>query len=176
VGIVLTHADLLRDDTLLLVHLFGVEEGMRNKVEQHLKRLIKGVGRREQIGGFIKGGEGIGVCAEPGITLKGVHAVLVFKQLVLQKMGDALRIGSEFGLALGLEGVVDRAVPRADDGIGGGQLLREDADDQSAVQRLFVIVFAQALAFLSDHFSAHASSPFKKYTVSSAIFFASSTT
>ena len=109
-GIVVVHADLLTDDTDLGGNRFRGKIRMGHKIQKLTERILKAVGTAEEIAGLIKGGIGVGVGAVLGEPLKRVAAVLTGKELVLQKMRDAVRNRQPLRLLRRAESVVNRAV------------------------------------------------------------------
>ena len=89
---------------------------MLHKVEQNVKRVKEFVGAGKKIAGSVIRGIGIGGSAGFGITGKGV-TVLAFKKLVLKIMGYSLGNLGPALLSLKSEGIVNRAVFCAENGI-----------------------------------------------------------
>ena len=140
---ILVHLYLLSDYPALLLNRFGREIGRRHEVEKYSERLIEAVGAGEQIGGHIVRGIGVRVCAESCETGEGVLAVRILEELVLEIMCDPVGNRREILISGEPESVVDRAVARREDRVGGGQLFRKYADLKSAFMPEAVIFLAQ---------------------------------
>ena len=132
-GVILAHADLLRDDALLLLHgLIGKIRG-GDKVQQHPQIFLKALGALEVVAGDARGGKGVGVGPVCRENVQRVVAVRQVEHLMFQIVGHARR-GVERP-PVHSKAAAGSAVIRGEGGVEGGKiLLRHHADLQSVVQ------------------------------------------
>ena len=165
-GAVLAHADLLRNDALLLGDaLVGIVR--RGDVGEQQPEIIHEVFRAgEVIRREAGAGEGVGACAERGEVGKDVAPVRHIEHFVLEKMGDAR--GRIDPLAVYLEAAIRPAVARGEKGrVFAKARLYRDKDGKPVRENFLVQRFAEIRVFVLFH-SVPASSPRRKYTASSS--------
>ncbi|MPM78071.1 hypothetical protein SDC9_125081 [bioreactor metagenome] len=163
VRVVLNHPDFLRDNALLLFNALVRKIGDRDKGQQNFQVFLKLLRGVEIIPRHGVGGKRVGLRPVFRQILKRV-AFLGVKHLVLQIMGDTGR--SVHPCAVQLKAGVHPAVPRGKKGIASGKVrLVNHVDRQAVGQNFPANGFTDALIKLFFH--APASSPLRKYTVSS---------
>ena len=133
-GIVLNHADLLGNNSLLLGNAFLRKIGNRHKGEQNfqiLKEMLRGI---KIVGRHGIGGEGIGLSAVLCQLLQGI-ALRRVKHLMLQVMGNACRCIQPFAVLFKTH--IHAAVACGKHGIFAAESpLGNDTDRQSVRQRM----------------------------------------
>ena len=104
-----SHFYLLPDYALLFVNIFLSEVGVLHEVEQYFQRLGVIFSAGEKVYRVLKARHSVAVSAGSGVKLENI-AVLVFKKLVLQIVGDAVGYCKKIGVLRSLEAVIYRAV------------------------------------------------------------------
>ncbi len=163
VGIILNHPDFLRDNALLLFNALVRKIWDRDKGQQNFQIFLKLLRGVEVIPRHGVGGKRVGLRPVFRQILKRI-ALLGVKHLVLQIVGDAGR--SVHPRSIQLKAGVHPAISCGKKGIAFCKVRLVNYVDRQAVgQHLPVNGFTNALIKLLFH--APASSPLRKYTVSS---------
>ena len=156
-GLVVAHTDLLTDDAHFLFHRLGGKIGLGHKFQKHGKIFVIAVGSGEEIRGHFRRGESVTACTKGGKMCEGVAAVLILKQLMLQKMGDTVGYGEKICIPIGLKYAMHRAVTGSKQGKRLFVCLGYDNHLKTRGVLSAIILFLQAQVFRckkSHHFSS----------------------
>ena len=115
-GVVVVHFDLLADNALLFADGFLCKVRGLYKIQQNFQGLVNLARGGEQVVGGVKGSKGVGAGASLGKTVERV-ALLAFKELVLQIVGNSLGYQFRLGFISALKTVVNGTVAGAKHGV-----------------------------------------------------------
>ena len=90
-GVILSHADLLGDDALLLLHGLVGKVRSGDEMQQHAQVFFKALGTLEVVAGDARRGEGVGVGPVCREDIQGTVAVRQVEHLVFEIVGHARR-------------------------------------------------------------------------------------
>ena len=104
--IVVVHAYFLGNNANLGLHRFFWKIRVSDKIKKLAERFLEAIGTAEQICRFVERGVGIGVGAVFRKALESIASVLRHKELMLQKVRDAVGNGHHLRLGSQTEGIV----------------------------------------------------------------------